>query len=102
MQTVPQNKEKFAISDLLYCCEAFIFTTTLVHILVSRRPKVYGHPCKIFIFQNDVCYGDGSLRGNAGRLSGNCYTKQECDELGGTAAGECADGYGVCCVCKDF
>ena len=52
-------------------------------------------------FQNDVCIGDGSLRGMGGVLSGNCYTKQECDELKGTAAGDCADGYGVCCVCKN-
>ena len=39
---------------------------------------------------------------NLGNLNGNCYTKQECDALGGTAAGECAEGYGVCCVCKIF
>ena len=35
-------------------------------------------------------------------MNGNCYTKQECDQLGGTASGECAEGYGVCCVCKKF
>ena len=30
MQTVPQNKEKFTINNLLYCCEALIFTHPLV------------------------------------------------------------------------
>jgi len=49
-------------------------------------------------FPNDVCFGDGSVRGFAGQLSGNCFTKQECDELKGSAAGDCAEGYGVCCV----
>ena len=55
-----------------------------------------------FIFQNDVCVADGTVTGNNGALNGNCYTKQECDQLGGTASGDCAEGYGVCCVCKKF
>ena len=42
------------------------------------------------------------MRGGVTQLSGNCFTKQECDELKGTAAGDCADGYGVCCVCKIY
>ena len=54
------------------------------------------------LYQNDVCFGDGSVREGATQLSGNCFTKQECDELKGTAAGDCADGYGVCCVCKIY
>ena len=45
--------------------------------------------------------GDGTVTGSAGSLNGNCYTKQECDQLGGTAAGNCAESYGVCCVCKN-
>ena len=52
------------------------------------------------LFQNDVCVGDGTLTGSNGDLSGNCYTSQECETLGGAPAGDCAEGYGVCCVCK--
>lgn len=33
-------------------------------------------------------------------LNGTCYNQQECDELGGVAVGECANGFGVCCVCE--
>lgn len=31
---------------------------------------------------------------------GTCYHRTECESLNGTAIGQCADGYGVCCVCK--
>ena len=31
-------------------------------------------------------------------LQGVCYTKQECDDLGGTEDGNCAAGFGTCCV----
>ena len=33
---------------------------------------------------------------------GTCYAPRECREKNGTGAGECAQGYGVCCVCKFF
>jgi len=42
-------------------------------------------------FPNDVCKGSGSL-------NGTCYTKEECSNRKGTASGECANGFGVCCV----
>lgn len=31
---------------------------------------------------------------------GICYHRSECENLNGTAIGQCANGYGVCCVCK--
>ena len=31
-------------------------------------------------------------------LQGVCYTQQECDDLGGTADGNCAAGFGTCCI----
>ena len=31
---------------------------------------------------------------------GTCYTAEECEDNSGTASGSCADGYGVCCICK--
>merc|ERR1712241_145955 len=31
-------------------------------------------------------------------MNGTCYTSEECSSKGGTASGECAEGYGVCCV----
>ena len=31
-------------------------------------------------------------------LQGVCYTSQECSDLGGTADGNCANGFGTCCI----
>ena len=45
----------------------------------------------LLFLQNDNCEGPNGF-------NGTCYTKQECATRDGTAAGECAQGYGVCCV----
>lgn len=35
-------------------------------------------------------------------MSGICYHDYECEQMGGTSVDECADGLGVCCVCKNI
>ena len=35
---------------------------------------------------------------NAENLQGVCYTSQECSDLGGSAEGNCAASFGVCCL----
>lgn len=47
----------------------------------------------IVSFQNDPCT---SGSGN----NGTCYSSSDCSNLGGTASGSCASGFGVCCLCK--
>jgi len=42
-------------------------------------------------FANDPCEGSNSK-------NGTCYTEEECEDKGGTASGNCAEGYGVCCT----
>jgi len=42
-------------------------------------------------FPNSLCTGSGTR-------NGTCYTTEECEDRSGTAAGSCADGFGVCCV----
>merc|ERR1712029_144217 len=44
-------------------------------------------------FPNSACTGTSDTTRN-----GTCYTAEECSNKGGTNAGSCADGYGVCCV----
>jgi len=46
---------------------------------------------QIVKFPNDACDGTGDR-------NGTCYTTQECSDKGGTTAGSCADGFGVCCT----
>lgn len=35
-------------------------------------------------------------------LKGTCLHSLECSSQSGTESGDCADGYGICCVCKYF
>ena len=44
-------------------------------------------------FANTFCFGNNGF-------NGTCYTSVECSALGGTAAGSCAAGFGVCCTGK--
>jgi len=46
---------------------------------------------QIVKFNNDACE---AVDGN----TGTCYTAAECSNLGGQARGNCASGFGVCCV----
>lgn len=48
-------------------------------------------------FQNYPCSTSNSLMT---QLNGTCYHGIECNQLGGVAVGKCADGFGVCCICK--
>ena len=43
-------------------------------------------------FPNSVCAGD--------IYNGTCYSAEECSSRGGSSSGTCANGYGVCCICK--
>jgi len=45
----------------------------------------------IITFDNDPCPA-------ASGATGTCYSQKECKNLGGTADGTCANGFGVCCL----
>ena len=45
-------------------------------------------------FSNSRCNSTDSDK------QGVCYTATECRGRGGTAKGNCAQGFGVCCLCK--
>ena len=52
----------------------------------------------VFSLFNVVTFkNDGCTSSNAGR-NGTCFTSTECNDKGGTASGNCAAGFGVCCV----
>merc|ERR1712223_2227252 len=90
-----QETRHCKMGELRYLLLLAVLAT--VHALPTREGKLVGL-FNYVTFPNDVCVADGTVTGNNGALNGNCYTKQECDQLGGTASGECAEGYGVCCV----
>ncbi len=39
-----------------------------------------------------------SISRSGNQRNGTCYTTQECQDRGGSASGNCAQGFGVCCV----
>jgi len=45
---------------------------------------------QIIKFANEPCVGN--------TRNGTCFTKQECEDQGGTESGSCADGFGTCCT----
>lgn len=44
-------------------------------------------------FRNTACQSTTTTA-----LQGTCYTAQECSDKGGTAEGNCASSFGVCCI----
>ena len=44
-------------------------------------------------FKNNECTATSGL-------TGVCYSSTECTDNGGSASGNCASGFGVCCIVK--
>merc|ERR550539_1971275 len=53
----------------------------------------------VVTFKNEECTSEASLTGGARK--GTCYTTTECSDKTGTKSGNCASGFGVCCVFID-
>jgi len=58
----------------------------------DRRGKAFSL-FSIVQFPNQQCTGSSSTS-----TYGTCYTSSQCTSKGGTADGNCASGFGVCCV----
>jgi len=58
----------------------------------SRGEKVFSL-FSIIQFPNQACTSTSEIYSN-----GTCYTSNECSSRGGSAQGNCAAGFGVCCV----
>lgn len=50
-------------------------------------------------FENSPCM---SMQERLTQMSGICYHDYECTEMGGISIDTCADGLGVCCICKSI
>merc|ERR1712012_685409 len=51
----------------------------------------------VVTFKNEDCQSQSQTMMNGPR-NGTCYTSTECTDKGGTAEGNCASGFGVCCL----
>jgi len=50
----------------------------------------------VVTFKNEECTSETTLAGGA--RAGTCYSATECSDKSGTKSGNCASGFGVCCV----
>ncbi|XP_059099774.1 uncharacterized protein LOC131893680 [Tigriopus californicus] len=64
-----------------------------LHSVGFHRQKKLFSLFNIVQFQNDPCQALAALR-----TSGTCLSAQECSSQGGTMDGNCASGFGVCCI----
>lgn len=65
--------------------------------LQNNGSKRFLNLFNIIKFQNGPCFTSNILYG---QMNGTCFHKMECDQLGGLSLNSCANGFGVCCVCK--
>ena len=90
--TLPQNKP-FTVNetvaakpDAVKRCKNFVFLLNVADILFS-----------VLSLFTIVSWKQGPCTSTTG-TNGTCYSSNECSNLGGTASGTCASGFGVCCL----
>merc|ERR1719228_143054 len=66
--------------------------TEVVHNSTQRKERVFSL-FSIVQFPNEACASTSGTYSN-----GTCFTSSECSSKGGSAQGNCAAGFGVCCV----
>lgn len=69
----------------LFVCFSPIFGAEIGRI---KRQGIFS----VVRFDNDPCAS------SSGSYNGTCLTSNECEAVGGTASGSCAESFGVCCV----
>jgi len=74
---------------ILLCCPFLGFS------LPNERQEKSFSLFSVLKWQNTACQAVSDAN-----LQGVCYTKQECDDLGGEEDGNCAAGFGTCCIVK--
>ncbi|XP_059097260.1 uncharacterized protein LOC131891648 [Tigriopus californicus] len=87
---------QFSLFLLLVAC----FAAAQENKTSTRQGKVFSL-FNIVQFNNDGCRSSSTFSsGNTGstRRNGTCFTSSECSSKGGSPAGNCASGFGICCV----
>merc|ERR1712141_520675 len=69
-----------------------------IFALDSAKPREEKHFSlfSVVTFKNEECTSETTLAGGA--RAGTCYSATECSDKSGTKSGNCAAGFGVCCV----
>jgi len=72
---------------------------TASQVSTAERAEKHFSLFSVVTFKNEECTSSSSITGGA--VEGTCYTSTECSDNGGTKSGNCASGFGVCCVFID-
>merc|ERR1712110_1149056 len=72
-----------------------VATNDLEHSSVERKEKHFSL-FSVVTFKNEECTSESTLAGGARK--GTCYTTTECSDKSGMTSGNCASGFGVCCI----
>jgi len=70
-------------------------TASGVEVESSQRQKKVFSLFSVVTFPNEQCTGKSS---GSVEVLGTCFSKSECTSKGGSADGNCAAGFGVCCT----
>jgi hypothetical protein len=81
---------------IVYLGPLLILASALVSAELQDRTKKDFSLFSVVTFKNEECTSETTLTGGA--RTGTCYTTSECSDKGGTKSGNCASGFGVCCV----
>jgi len=76
----------------------YYITFSLLICAVTSEEKLAKHFSlfSVVTFGNEECTSGTSITGGA--TAGTCYSSTECSDKKGMASGNCASGFGVCCV----
>jgi len=75
-------------------------TLLFLFLFVSANAEKGGKAFSLFsvvTFKNEDCQSESKTT-MAGNRNGTCYTSTECSDKGGMASGNCAMGFGTCCI----
>lgn len=81
---------------LLFSITFFAASIAVNNDKAADRTKKHFSLFSVVTFKNDECTSESSLTGGA--RQGTCYSTTECNDKNGMKSGNCASGFGVCCL----
>merc|ERR1712018_199519 len=73
-----------------------IITLLLGYVTAEEKLAKHFSLFSVVTFGNEECTSSSSVAGGA--TAGTCYSSTECSDKNGMSSGNCASGFGVCCV----
>lgn len=94
------TKMTFHVQGVIFVCLAIVILSCTREIYgndedTARNAKHFSL-FSVVTFKNEECTSLTTFTGGA--TKGTCYTATECGDKKGTKSGNCASGFGVCCV----